>query len=203
MGIHFRRRPVSVGDLPPVTPNRTPAAPNAPTGRAAADTEPAVTALRDVSAAAGRITSGFAGMATAVGDISSTLRATVGGRTLSPEMFAEFEVNKLTAVRRPSGIFAPATYQVAYHRIGRHGRRGTPAPVPLTVHAATSDSLRAAIVQDAAAYLNGTTPDVLVDMQVMGGTIRTPGGSPAGTFTLHVVAYDPPTPSTRQETTTP
>jgi hypothetical protein len=167
MGIHFRRRPVSVGDLPPVTPNRTPAAPNAPTGRAAADTEPAVTALRDVSAAAGRITSGFAGMATAVGDISSTLRATVGGRTLSPEMFAEFEVNKLTAVRRPSGIFAPATYQVA------------------------------------AAYLNGTTPDVLVDMQVMGGTIRTPGGSPAGTFTLHVVAYDPPTPSTRQETTTP
>jgi hypothetical protein len=128
-------------------------------------------------------------------DAASAVTAGIG-RVSRPDSFAETEVYRLTAVVRPAGVFLPGTYQVTYHRIGRHGRRGTPAPIPLTTHATTLDDLIAAIADDAEQHLDGATPDVLVDMRVMGGTIRT-NGVPAGTFTLHAV------PDPRQETTTP
>lgn len=110
--------------------------------------------------------------------------ATGARRYLSPEQIADDEVNNLTAVVRPAGApFIPGTYQVTYQRIGQHGRRGAPRPIPLTTTAATLADLNASIADDAELHLDGRTVHVLIDLAVMGGTLRT-GSTPAGTFTL-------------------
>lgn len=76
-------------------------------------------------------------------------------------------------------------YLVTYDRAGRHGRRGTPAPAPLTLMARTAVQLAESIAADAEEYV-GAAVVVTVDMTVMGGQL-TAGGLCAGTFGLEIL----------------
>lgn len=82
---------------------------------------------------------------------------------------------------------APVQYLVTYARVGRHGgHSGSNPPAPLTVRAATAESLAEHIAKDIRPYLLSSGAEVVVDLEAMDGRVRA-GVRVVGTFEIEAV----------------
>lgn len=81
---------------------------------------------------------------------------------------------------------APTEYRVTYTRVGGRGGRSGRPPAPLTVSAATAESLAEHIAKDVRRYLLSSGAEVVVDLEAMNGRIVA-GVRVAGTFEIEAV----------------
>ncbi|MEV0525989.1 hypothetical protein AB0I66_21370 [Streptomyces sp. NPDC050439] len=95
------------------------------------------------------------------------------------------DTNLVEARYMPQG--APTQYRVTYARVGNYGgRNGSRPPAPLTVSAATAESLAEHIAKDVRRYLLSNGAEVVVDLEAMNGRIVA-GVRVAGTFEIEAV----------------